>query len=73
MIPAFSAWIESPGARHEHEQDGVRDRDDLRPRSGRSDRLEEDEILAGRVEDELPPAGRLGQPAEVAARAPSSG
>ena len=68
MIPALSAWIESPGARHQHEEDGVGDRDDLDLALPRPDRLEEDEVLAGRVEDERRLQGRLGEPAEVPAR-----
>jgi hypothetical protein len=58
-----------PGAGHEHEQDRVGDPDDLDLALPRADRLEEDEVLAGGVEEEQRLERRLGEPAQVPARA----
>ena len=69
MIPAFSAWIESPGAGHQHEHDGVGDRDHLDLALTGADRLEEDELLAGRVEHEHGLQRRFCEASLVAARA----
>ena len=55
-------------ARHEHEQHRVRDADHLDLALAGADRLEEDDVLAGRVEQERGLERRLGEPAEVAAR-----
>ena len=69
MIPAFSAWIESPEPGHEHEQHRVRDPDHLDLALAGADRLDEDDVLAGRVEEQHSLQRRLGQAAEVAAGA----
>ena len=58
-----------PRAGHEHEQDRVCDADHLDLALARADRLEEHEILAGRVEQEQRLERGLREPAEVAARA----
>src|SRR5438874_1358230 len=55
-------------ARHEHEEDGVDDPDHLDLALPRADRLEEDDVLAGRVEHEQRLQRRLGEPAEVPSR-----
>src|SRR3954452_5076928 len=55
-------------AGHEHEEDGVGDPDHLDLALPRADRLEEADVLAGRVEHEQRLQRRLGQPAEVASR-----
>ena len=56
------------GAGHQHEQDGVGDPDHLDLALPRADRLEQDELLAGRVQQERGLQRRLGEPAEMAAR-----
>src|SRR5436190_2542137 len=56
-------------AGHEDEEDGVDDPDHLDLALPRADRLEEDDVLAGGVEHEERLQRRLGEPAEVAARA----
>ena len=56
-------------ARHQHEEDGVGDADHLDLALPRADGLEEHEVLARRVEEEQRLQRRLGEPAEVAARA----
>src|SRR5262245_14925906 len=56
------------GARHEHEQHGVGDPDHLDLALARPHSLEEDELLARRVEDEQRLQRGLGQAAEMAAR-----
>src|SRR5579864_2049081 len=56
------------GAGHEHERDGVGDADHLHLALPRAHRLEEDDVLAGGVEDEQRLQRRLGEAAEMAAR-----
>ena len=56
------------GAGHEHEHDRVRDPDHLDLALTRADRLHEDHVLAGRVEDEHGLERRLGEAAEMASR-----
>ena len=56
------------GAGHEDEEDRVGDPDHLDLALARADRLEEDDVLAGRVEHEQRLQRRLGETAEVAAR-----
>ena len=69
MIPAFSAWIESPepGISTSTTVSAIADHLDLALAG--ADRLEEDEVLAGRVEHEQRLQRRLREAAEVAARA----
>ena len=69
MIPAFSAWIESPepGISTSSTVSAIADHLDLA--LPRADRLEEDELLARSVENEQRLQRRLGEPAEVAAGA----
>jgi hypothetical protein len=55
-------------AGHQHEQDGVRDADHLDLALTGADRLEEEEILAARVEHEHRLQRRLREAAEVASR-----
>ena len=57
------------GAGHQDEQDRVGDADHLDLALTRPDGLQEDEVLAGRVEEEQRLQRRLGKPTEVAARA----
>jgi hypothetical protein len=57
------------GAGHEHEEDGVGDRDHLDLALAGAHGLEEDELLAGRIEQKRRLERRLGETAEVAARA----
>ena len=68
MIPAFSACTESPEPGMSTSSDRVGDADHLDLALAGADRLEEDELLAGRVEHEQRLQRRLGEPAEVAAR-----
>ena len=68
MIPAFSAWIESPEPGMSTSSDGVGDADHLDLALPGADRLEEDESLPDGVEDQHRLQRRLGEPAEVAAR-----
>ena len=56
-------------AGHEHEDDRVRDADHLDLALARADGLEEDQVLAGRVQDEQRLERRLRQAALVAAGA----
>ena len=56
-------------AGHQHEQDRVRDPDHLDLALARAHGLEQDELLAGRIEQERRLQRRLGQAAEVPARA----
>ena len=56
-------------AGHEHEQDGVGDPDHLDLALPRADRLEQDDVLSGRVEHEQRLQRRLREAAEMAARA----
>ena len=69
MIPAFSAWIESPepGISTSTTVSAIADHLDLALAG--ADRLEEDDVLAGRVEQQQRLERRLREPAEVAARA----
>ena len=69
MIPAFSAWIESPEPGISTSSDRVGDADHLDLALAGADGLEEDELLAGGVEDEQRLQRRLGEAAEMAARA----
>ena len=69
MIPAFSAWIESPEPGISTSSDRVGDPDHLDLALAGADGLEEDDVLAGGVEDEQRLQRRLGEAAEVAARA----
>ena len=69
MIPALSAWIESPEPGMSTSSDRVGDPDHLDLALARADRLEEEELLAGGVEHEGRLQGRLREPAEVPARA----
>ena len=69
MIPAFSACTESPEPGMSTSTTGVGDPDHLDLALAGADRLEEDELLAGGVEQEQRLQRRLGEPAEVAARA----
>ena len=55
-------------ARHQHEQHGVGDPDHLDLALAGADGLEQDELLAGRVEQQRGLQRRLREPAEVAAR-----
>src|SRR4051795_6154469 len=55
------------GARHQHEQDGVGDADHLDLALACTDGLQEDQLLAGGIEDEQRLQGRFGEAAEVAA------
>ena len=73
MIPAFSAWTESPEPGMSTSSDRVGDADHLDLALARADRLEEDEVLAGGVEQEHRLQRRLGEAAEVARGSPSSG
>ena len=57
------------GAGHQDEQHGVGDPDHLDLALARSDGLDEDDVLSGRVQDEQRLERRLGQPAEMPARA----
>src|SRR5919202_138726 len=57
------------GAGHQHEHDGVGDPDHLDLALACADRLQEDQVLAGRVQDQHRLQRRLGESAEVAARA----
>src|SRR5438067_886055 len=66
--PCFQSLHGVAGAGHEDEQDGVGDADHLDLALPRPDGLEEDEILAGRIEHEQRLQRRLGEPAEVHAR-----
>src|SRR5215218_2771741 len=59
--------VARPG--HQDEEDRVRDRDDLDLALSRSHRLEEEHVLSGGVEDERGLERRLGEAAEVPARA----
>ena len=52
MIPAFSACTESPEPGHQHEQHRVGDPDHLDLALARAHGLQEDDVLAGRVEQE---------------------
>ena len=56
-------------AGHQDEQHGVGDPDHLDLALARSDRLQEDEVLAGRVEEQQRLERRLREPAEMAPRA----
>src|SRR5262249_44262452 len=56
-------------AGHEHEQHGVRDPGHLHLALPRTDRLDEDDVLAGSIEQEHRLQGRLREAAEVPARA----
>src|SRR6185437_1977994 len=56
------------GSGHEDEEHGVHDPDHLDLALPRADRLEEDHVLAGRVEHEQRLQGRLGETTEMAAR-----
>ena len=73
MIPAFSAWIESPepGISTSTTVSAIADHLDLALAG--ADRLEEDEVLAGRVEDEQRLQRRLGEAARGGRACPSSG
>jgi hypothetical protein len=62
MIPAFSACTESP------EHDRIGDADHLDLALAGADRLEEDEVAPGGIEDEECLQRRLGEAAEVTAR-----
>ena len=68
MIPAFSAWIESPepGISASTTVSAIESDADLALPG--ADGLEEDDVLAGRVEHEQRLERRLGEPAEVPAR-----
>ena len=68
MIPAFSACTESPepGMSTSSTVSAIADHLDLA--LPRADRLEEDDVLARRVEDEQRLQRRLGETAEMAAR-----
>ena len=55
--------------RHEHEHDRVRDPDHLDLALAGADRLDEEQVLAGRVQHEHRLERRLGHAAEVPARA----
>ena len=69
MIPAFSAWIESPepGISTSTTVSAI----EITPTSlwPGADRLQEDDVLAGRVQHEQRLQRRLGEAAGVAARA----
>src|SRR5919201_3926081 len=67
--PGFERLNRVARARHEHEQDGVGDRDHLDLALACSHGLEEDELLTRGVEDERGLQRRLGQATEVTARA----
>ena len=68
MIPAFSAWTESPEPGMQREHDGVGDREHADLALAGADRLEEDDVLPGGVEEQQRLQRRLGEPAGVAAR-----
>jgi hypothetical protein len=68
MMPALSAWIESTRPGHQDEHHRVSEGDDLDLALPGADRLQEDQILAGRVEHERGLERRLSEPAEVPAR-----
>src|SRR6266536_209220 len=67
--PGLQGLHRVAGARHQHEQHRVGDADDLDLALTGADGLEEDEILARRVEHEQCLQRRLGEPTEVAPRA----
>ena len=69
MIPAFSAWIESPEPGIEDEQHRVRHPRHLHLALAGADRLHEHDVLARGVEQEQRLQRRLGEAAQVAARA----
>ena len=56
------------GAGHEHDDRHVRGRDDVHFVLADADGLDDDDVLAGGVEDERGVAGRAGEPAEMPAR-----
>ena len=56
------------GARHQHDDRDVGGADDVHFVLAHADRFDEDDVLAGGVEDERGVGGRARQPAEVAAR-----
>ena len=66
--PRFQRLDGVARAGHQHEQDRVRDPDHLDLALAGADRLEEDDVLAGRVEQEHRLQRRLREPAEMAAR-----
>ena len=68
MIPAFSACTESPEPGIRTSTHLVGDAHHLDLALAGADRLEEDDVLAGRVEQQQRLERRLGQPAEVPAR-----
>ena len=67
--PGLECLNRVTGARRSAEDDGIGDRDHLDLALAGAHGLEEDEVLARRVEDEQCLQRRLGEPAEVAARA----
>ena len=69
MIPALSACTRVAGPGHQHEQHEVGDADHLDLALPRADRLEEDDVLAGGVDEQQRLQRRLGEAAEVPARA----
>ena len=73
MIPAFSAWTESPepGISTSTTVSAIESHADLALAG--ADRLEEDDVLAGRVEHEQRLQRRLGEPAARGRACPSSG
>ena len=61
------------GARHQHEQHRVGDADHLHLALAGADGLDEDDVLAGGVEEQHRLERRLGQAAQVTAGRPSTG
>ena len=65
--PCFQRLDRVPRPGHQHEHHGVGDPDHLDLALAGADRLQEDELLAGRIEKEQRLQRGLGQPAQVAA------
>ena len=69
ITPAFSAWIESPEPGHQDEGDDLGERRDRDLGLADADRLVEDDVAPGGVDDEPRLERRLGDAAERAAGA----
>ena len=73
ITPAFSAWIASPEPGMSTSTTVSAEPSDADLALPDPDRLDEDHVLSGRVQNEHRLERRLRQPAEMAARRPSSG